>query len=160
MKNNLQKGIASAGFFVILIIVLGIIIGGIYTLSWKKSPDISINNSSSTVPTNIPVIKSIVPTSGIVGTIVTIYGSGFLGTSTILFGGGPVSATAPTNIDTSLSFSVPSSVGADCQPNAPCPMYARLITPGTYSISVRNAHGTSNSIEFMVIENNPTGTQY
>jgi peptidoglycan hydrolase-like protein with peptidoglycan-binding domain len=104
-----------------------------------------VNNS------NTPAINSIYPSVGSVGSYVTLYGTSFGPTDTILFGGGPISGSLGISSgQTTLSFIVPSSVGADCQSNMMCPMYQRLITPGTYEVKVRNSGGTSNTVLFQV----------
>jgi hypothetical protein len=95
-------------------------------------------------------IASIAPASGQVGSAVTLHGSGFLSTNTVLFGGGPINNVSSTNGGTVLTFTVPSSIGPDCQPGMMCPMYERLVTDDTYSIAVRNADGTSDAVSFIV----------
>ncbi len=119
--------------------------------------------------TQAPMISSIYPTSGPIGTLVTIYGSGFttgsnlygtsggsVSTNTVLFAGGPINGVA-TNGTSTLYFNVPSSVGADCpangQANVMCPMSIRLITPGTNTVLVRNQNGVSNAVVFTVTSN-------
>ena len=111
---------------------------------------------------NAPTIQSISPTSGVVGTTVTIYGSGFTSDTKVLFGGGFGGVVASYNNSTSLSFVVPAYIGPNCPSGAMCPMYqtqssqamtsylTRLITPGPYDISVQNVNGVSNSIIFNV----------
>ena len=111
-----------------------------------KAKLLEIQNAA--VPATAPSIQFLSQSSGVVGTVVTITGSGFLPTNTVLFGGGPVIPTF--NNSTSISFTVPSSVGADCQTNGACPMYARLITPAIYPVIVRNANGVSNALQFTV----------
>jgi len=100
-------------------------------------------------PVSSPSISYIAPISGKVGSTVSVYGSGFLPTNTVLFDGGPVNDVAAESSSV-LTFTVPSSVGADCKPDQACPMYERLISNGTNTISVRNANGTSNSVNFTV----------
>jgi len=100
-------------------------------------------------PQNL-ALQYLTPYSGDVGATVTIYGTGFLQTNTILFGGGPVNSSTASQNGTILTFIVPDSVGADCQAGMACPMFERLITPGTYTVSVRNVNGTSNSLSFIV----------
>jgi hypothetical protein len=97
-----------------------------------------------------PAITSLQPRQGQVGNTVTVKGTGFLSTNTVLFGGGPINNVLSTDGGTLLNFIVPNSVGADCKPGMPCPMYERLITPGNYAVTVRNTNGMSNSISFTV----------
>ena len=102
-------------------------------------------------PVVIPVvISSVTPSSGLVGSTVTVYGSGFLSTNTVLFGGGPIQNISSTNGGTKLTFVVPSAVGVDCREGTACPMLARLITAGPYLITVRNTKGTSNAVSYTV----------
>ncbi|MBA3789352.1 peptidoglycan-binding protein [Patescibacteria group bacterium] len=115
-------------------------------------------------------INSISPTSGAVGTTVSITGYGFTSDNTVLFAGGairnvPVSSsiaiactTDPNcrgGIRQTLLFTVPSSIGPNCPPGSLCPLYARLVTPGDYQISVQNTNGTSNAVTFTVTSGNP-----
>jgi len=106
--------------------------------------------SVTPAPASQPTISSLSPASGAVGSPVTIYGTGFLPTNTVLFDGGPVGESTVARNGTAITFTVPNSVGADCQPGQACPMYARLITNGPNTVSVRNTNGTSNSVNFNV----------
>ena len=110
----------------------------------------AIVNANSKTSTEVPTITSLQPTESQVGSIVTVNGTGFLSTNTVLFGGGPINNISSADSGTSLTFTVPNSVGADCQQGKACPMYERLITAGIYAITVRNTNGTSNSISFTV----------
>ena len=86
--------------------------------------------------TGLPVIISFNPTSGVVGTSVTINGSGFYGTTTVAFNG--TSAPFPINSAGQITAIVP--VGAT-----------------TGSISVQNNNGTGfSSTNFTVISNSVT----
>ena len=106
----------------------------------------------------IPVaLTSLSPTSGPVGTQVTISGFG-LNTSgnTIYFAGYPQgtfnSISALTG--SSLSFSIPSALAFPCadqtNPLLACPLAERVVVPGNYDIWVSNANGTSNHLTFTV----------
>ena len=120
-------------------------------------------------PTPMPVsavtVYSINPTSGPVGTTVDITGFGFTSDNIIHFGGGDIAHVASSGgiaiacttdpnchpgIRQTLEFTVPSSVGPYCAPGMACPMYMQLVTPGTYTVYVENANGTSNKITFTV----------
>ena len=77
--------------------------------------------------TSAPVITSISPTSGPVGTLVTVTGSGFLGSSVVTVGG--VSASFTVVSDTTITLTVPST------------------TPGgSVDIRVTNSGGTSPNV--------------
>ena len=113
--------------------------------------------SAPTPVSTIPSITSISPASGTVGTLVTLQGANFsVFGNTVLFGGGPIDNVASSQGGTVLTFAVPDSVGADCKPDQACPMYARLITPGTYTITVRTSVGTSNQAPFIVTGSSTT----
>jgi hypothetical protein len=123
---------------------------------------------TSTQGQGSPSISSISPTSGAVGTSVTLGGNGFTSDNIIHFGGGAIAHVAATPAifncpmmpagstggcgaySQTLTFTVPSSVGPYCAPGMACPMYMQLITPGTYAVYVENAGGTSNNVTFTV----------
>ncbi len=90
---------------------------------------------------NAPYITYLNPTSGPVGTMVTVYGTGFSPTgNTVRFGGGVVTGVSSSDGRT-LTFTVPSQLAGSSQ----------LVTAGTYNVSVSNFSGyTSNSIQFTV----------
>ena len=114
---------------------------------------------------NTPVISSLSPTSGPVGTVVTITGAGFTATgNTIAFKGGPTNSSLIANVTSSangtmLQFTVPTnataptvacipipgSIGTSGGPS--CPF---ATTPGTYTVSVTDGNGTSNSTIYTV----------
>ncbi len=92
--------------------------------------------------TTTPVISYLTPTSGAVGTSVTVYGSGFsTGGNTVRFGTGII-ANLNSSDGHSVSFVVPNTlIGYGSQP----------ITLSTYQVSVSNSAGyTSNSMPFTV----------
>jgi len=116
-----------------------------------------------------PTINSLNTTSGPVGTTVTITGSNLTSSNTILMSGSVAASNVPVTssyaipvacnpfasscgggAQQTLTFTVPSSLSAYCAPGTACPMYARLVTPGTYTISVLNTNGTSNTVNFTV----------
>ncbi len=96
-------------------------------------------------------IASLSPSSGPVGTTVTISGFGFTTTgNTVKFGKGYI---GPLNSSegATLQFMVPSGHGL-CPPGEETcgvGMYPP-VTPGTYAVFVTNASGTSNSLTFTV----------
>ncbi len=117
-------------------------------------------NASNTVyltvtGTSAPIITSLLPASGPVGTTVTIYGSGF-GTSwnTVNFGSNIIPNVYSTN-GTSMTFTVPSYTSPACLYSTPaCSLPQTQVISGPYSVSVYNANGTSNAVNFTV-----TGSQ-
>lgn len=129
----------------------------------SNSVSITINDGQQQA-SNVRIF-SITPSSGPTGTTVSIVGSGFAASNTIRFGSGaiadvPVSssvAIACTNnpschggINQTLQFTVPTSLGAYCPAGVACPMYAMLVTAGTYNVSVSNSSGTSDPVAFTV----------
>lgn len=115
-----------------------------------------INVLSCGVQTSAPVIYSVSPTSGTVGSQVTINGSGFTSDTNIQFSSGWAQSTFISN--NRIVFNVPSTISPRCYySNPPCMLLvaSRLVTPGTYTVSVDNSNGTSNSVNFTVT----SGTQ-
>jgi hypothetical protein len=96
----------------------------------------------------IPNISFLSPTSGAIGTQVTIFGSGFSG-GIINFGSFPIPAS---NIsDSQITFIVPSHLNNSCGPGILCAQIYIPVNPGfSYPISVTNNNGVSNSINFVV----------
>lgn len=101
-------------------------------------------------------ISVLVPTSGSVGALITVSGSGFTPTdNTVRFGGGFVSGLSSLN-GTSLSFILPSTLTVcpgGVGMGVPCLLSGLQVTPGQYQVSVQNANGASNAIPFMVTSN-------
>ncbi len=125
---------------------------------------LSVNVSGSGYGYGAPSIYSLSPASGIVGTQVTIYGTGlgsyscgpfscinnYTGSTTVNFGGVSIPNVYSSN-GTSLTFTVPSSLNSYCSPGLYCAQVYRPVTPGTYPVSVTNSNGTSNQLNFQVI---------
>jgi hypothetical protein len=120
------------------------------SLTGQACSPTTIGSSSSVV------VSSLSPTTGAVGASVTITGSGFTSTNnTVDFGGGYLSGFSSTN-GTSITFTVPSSLGG-CPPPSfgsqavtACPMIARIVNNGNYDVSVINANGKSATVSFAV----------
>jgi hypothetical protein len=122
------------------------------------SNSINFTLTSGTTTTTAPIISSLSTTSGPVGTLVTITGSGFTSTGNSIFSNGHLwSSVASSNSGTNLTFSVPNIVGPSCSQGA-CPMYipSQSLLPGIYPIDVVNTNGTSNAVNFTVTSS--TGT--
>ncbi len=103
-----------------------------------------------------PKVTSVSPQSVSVSSIITISGSGFLPTNTVLFNG-LVANQAATLITLSggkqiLSVPVPTSLTPNCASVAQqaCPMIAYQTIAGNYKVSVQNANGTSNAVDITV----------
>jgi hypothetical protein len=161
-----------AGFFLAPLIAFGALFVGFHATSQEPLLPITASTtpvvvvSHPTTPTPRPTapkpspapqsvrIDSISPRSGAVGTSATITGAGFTADNIIFFGGGAVSGIASQN-GTTLSFTVPESVGPYCAPRTACPMYMLLVTPREYDIHVQNANGSSNTVPFTVTGTSP-----
>jgi hypothetical protein len=110
--------------------------------------------ASVTMPSRSPVVANLSPTSGSVGTEVTVTGEGFTSsTNTIKFGAGYINGLSSSDGMT-LRFTVPEGQNL-CPPTSPsspvpCPGAYPRVTPGSYSTSVLNANGTSNDLPFTV----------
>ena len=101
-----------------------------------------------------PTIQSITPTQGPVGTQVTISGWGFTSDNTIRFGIGGAMHVAAANNGTTLNFIIPTRVGpcsyaGDTSPIR-CFVADTLVVPNIYTLSVSNANGQSNTLQFTV----------
>lgn len=110
----------------------------------------SVSVSGTTNVTGAPVINSIYPSQGYVGQSVTITGTNLYGTNTVRFGSGALQNV--TGNGSSITFTVPSYLSPYCATGYACPMYAQLVTAGTYQITVVNQYGTSNSVSFAVLQ--------
>ena len=102
---------------------------------------------------NQVTINSMTPSTGPVGTLVTLYGSNFTHENTIQFGSGVIVKVPSTNSQT-ISFNVPYSLTPACvYANPACMMQMAIFqTPtGTYPVSVTNQNGqVSNAFNFTV----------
>lgn len=100
--------------------------------------------------TSQPTIQYITPTSGGVGTSVTIFGTGFTTTGNAVHFGSGVVANLNSYDGRSVSFTVPSNLsGFGSQP----------ITLSTYNVSVTNGLGiTSNAVPFAVTSTAGSGS--
>lgn len=130
---------------------------GTYNVSFNASngngsvtgPVMTVVVTGSTGYGGTPSVSYLSPSSGYVGQQVTIYGSNFASSDTILFGNGAINNV--TSNGSTITFTVPSYVGPYCASGTACPQYAISITPGTYNVSVMNSYGTSNTIAFNVL---------
>ncbi len=97
---------------------------------------------------NAPTITYLSPTSGAVGTMVTVYGSGFSQTgNTVRFGSGVITGISSYDGRT-LSFIVPSQLAG---------YSSQIVTPGVYNVSVSSLSGqTSNALTFTVTSGGST----
>jgi hypothetical protein len=129
---------------------------GIGTLFWTCALDCQFSLSAASRSLAVAALS---PTSGSVGTDVTITGYGFtLSNNTVRFGAGYINSLNSADRVT-LHFTVPDGLNL-CPPTdahsravAPCPGAYPRVTPGSYSVSVLNANGGSNGLPFTVIGN-------
>jgi peptidoglycan hydrolase-like protein with peptidoglycan-binding domain len=115
----------------------------------KANATVIVNNSQ------LPIIYSLSSSSGVVGTQVVIYGANFTATGNkIKFGNLGVENNPSYSLNsngTSITFIVPSSNYLSCWDSfPPCLAPVSLTQPGTYAISVINANGMSNAVNFTV----------
>ncbi len=140
----------------------GTVPAGQYTLTFANASSGSVLATSSPFTLTGPQaagatstalsIISLTPTSGPVGTVVTVSGSGFSSSTSVQFGPGYISgAVSSATAGTVLQFAIPSSINP-CAPwsTGACPYFAALLTPGTYQVSLAAASGTSNSLPFTI----------
>jgi peptidoglycan hydrolase-like protein with peptidoglycan-binding domain len=131
----------------------------------SASTSLSVNVGGIIVPTEEnPVISSISPKSGVIGSEITISGSGFTATGNrIKFGdtnseNNPKYSLKPNKIvcfkypcPNSITFTVPSTYYVPCLESTPsCAIATRMVQSGTYEVSVINDNGTSNTIKYVV----------
>jgi subtilisin family serine protease len=111
---------------------------------------LSVNSGgiSNTIPFNlnptIPVLSSITPAAGVPGSVVAvrITGSGFTSDMTISAGDGiAVSAVASFGSFATATFTIAASASA-----------------GVHNVTIMNSVGTSNAVQFMVLNQAPTLT--
>ncbi len=125
-----------------------------------------INPNPNPTPLGVSIF-SIDPALGSVGTQVTLSGRWFDSDNTVYFGGNPIVHVAASpgvaiacttdpscvpGIRQTLTFFIPDSIAPYCAPGMYCALYLRKVTPGVYPIYVTNSNGTSNTINFTVID--------
>ncbi len=125
---------------------------GVQTRAHIFAASCGVNTPVLPIVTGTPTIApTFAPLQGAVGSTVTIAGSGFSSDSVLHFGVGAISNPTIAADGSSITFTVPSSIGPHCTGNQVCPMYVMLVTNGTYPMYVQNANGTSNTVQFTVI---------
>ena len=131
---------------------------GTYTITFTATnangqssmASVTVQVSGSSVPGGAPTISYLSPVSGPVGTTVTVYGTGFSQWgNTVRFGNGAI--TNVSSNGSTISFVVPSYLSPYCPQGYACAMYAQVVSPGVYPVSVINGNGiTSNNATFTV----------
>lgn len=122
---------------------------------------------STTAVTQTLRVDSFSPSSGSIGTVVTVYGVGFTPTKNRLnFEGGVIMDLISPSGGKTVIFTVPDDRVPLCVVTEPrCLLSAPYspVRPGSYNVSVTNTNGTSNSMPFSVIEKYtycPSGYHY
>jgi hypothetical protein len=109
-------------------------------------------------PVTQPMIKSLEPSSGPIGTKVTIMGSGLLPSYdppvvSVFFNGNRVVGKL-VRTESAVSFTVPKIMQPPIPPCSEiCPLYFPApirITPGTYNVTIQVGRQTSNAVPFTV----------
>ena len=91
------------------------------------------------------------PTSGPVGTLVTVRGMGFTASSTVQFGGmAGVAVTGVSPDGSALTFLVPRNLGPICERGRPCPEFIMLVRAGMYDVTVTTGGRQFAAGSFMV----------
>ncbi len=116
--------------------------GGCNSYQYQYSYGYNTNSCYAQPVSSTPVITYLSTNSGVVGTSVTVYGSGFSTSGNSINFGAGVIANVPSNDGRAVSFTIPSYLtGFGSQP----------ITLSTYQVSVTNAQGiVSNAVPFAV----------
>lgn len=127
--------------------------GGVGPITRAQIQALTCGTGSQPPVIDAPVITSISPSSGAVGSYVTVYGSGFSSRNTVVFGSnGSVPKVVSSN-GTSLTFRVPDNLVPACYyatPACAIGLIYRQTTPGAYAIAITNERGTSNTFNFTV----------
>jgi peptidoglycan hydrolase-like protein with peptidoglycan-binding domain len=114
---------------------------------------ITVTVGGGVVNQNPPVVYTISPTSGPVGTQVNIYGTNLSGSS-VTFSNYPVQLTS--NSDTFISFIVPANLNYCPYPGMACTMVFIPPTIGNHTIQVTNSRGNAAPMTFTVTGPNTT----
>jgi len=120
-----------------------LVLGGVFYYfhhAMRNGGNTGNGSATSTPPTASSTAPFVItPSSGLVGSMVTIAGSGFGATGNTVTFNGMVSASMSdlsSPDGRTLAFAVPSSLGPNCKPDQACPMYEMLVGSGTYRVSV------------------------
>jgi hypothetical protein len=116
--------------------------------NWKTMQPGNYGYPSATGTSTLPDegYGQISPTSGPVGTMVTISGidpSSLAAANTILMNNLVAARDVAPATGGSLTFTVPASLAPDCDPSGPCPQFLMHVASGVgYNVAVENASGT------------------
>ena len=156
-----HRGFAPIGIALIVIACIVVIGGAFYYFHRVASP--VVNNptpvASSTTPTSTGTHLS--PSSGSVGTVISIHGSGFAKTGNTVLVDGMVAASLesiPSSDGNTITFTMPQTLGPVCKSEM-CAQYLVDVTPKAYTISVVSNKVTQDIGSFTVVATStPTST--
>ncbi len=111
------------------------------------SNSVSFTITASAPQNQSPVIQSLSPTSGPVGTAVTVQGSGFSSNNTVLFDNQAIAQQVYSPDGQTLSFTVPIAYISNCS-TSECTNVIRNIADGVHTVTIANNSGTSNAGTF------------
>ncbi|HUC31252.1 MAG TPA: IPT/TIG domain-containing protein [Candidatus Paceibacterota bacterium] len=159
--NTNRKGITPIPIILLIAAGIAVLVGVFYYFHKPppSSPPPVVNNPpivvTSTVPT-LPIAPStstpqsagtLSPSSGPIGTVVTIHGNGFSSTGNTITLNGLVGASL-TDVSSpngkALMFTVPQSLGPDCKTDQPCPEFLMEVGDGNFTVSVISNGVTQN----------------
>jgi hypothetical protein len=107
-------------------------------------------SGTGVLPSSSPVLTSVQPLTGPVGTRVTIVGTGFSDSGNTINFGASAYPNVPS-VNGTIMFVIPMAINPPCRNvTPPCEIATALITPGNYMLSVTTAQGTSNAVTFAV----------
>jgi hypothetical protein len=151
----------------ILLVVAGIaVLGGVFyyyltpasippvVVTTSTTPTSTSNSTSTATSSPIGTYKAYLsPTSGLIGSTVTIHGSGFAATGNkVLFNG--MVAASMSNLSSAngktLTFVVPQDLGPNCKPNEMCAQYLMVVGARAYTVTVVSNGVTQNLGTFTV----------
>jgi len=104
-----------------------------------------------------PLIASLSPSFGPIGTTVTITGSGFVPTGNVIeFSGNAVGDSVDSSNGTTITFMIPNSLYLLCSIMGRCPGPIIPIRTQTYNVAVDSNSQLSNSVPFTVTAGGPS----
>ncbi len=148
VKVSMVVGIVGVVFVPILVVAAIAFLGPKFSAQWRAQYPNGYQYSwpAGTATSSIQIS----PTSGPVGTSVMISGvdAGALGaTETVLMNNLVAERDVPVASDGSLMFTVPSTLGPNCDPTQVCPQFLMQTSPKTYTISLEQNAQDPNPVE-------------
>jgi peptidoglycan hydrolase-like protein with peptidoglycan-binding domain len=131
---------------------------GTYTITFRVKNLAGVESVTSTTVTVTGVagtlaLNSLSPTSGRVGTTITLNGSGFTNDNIVHFGVGG-SQLVPSYSGSAISYVVPQYLSpCSVTPSGSiCTQNIQAVTPGSYPMYVQNGNGTTQTLTFAVTQ--------